>query len=275
MGKFLVYAGEQSYGAEEIAACLGILTSMSGEASCLLAHIGIKGEGAEQGFHFPRRMDNRLEPHFSEEGMDALFRLSESGKLTRDNLMNYTLPILRGRLDLASGHERSSRQNLSAKERIYRQIWRTAAMQYDRIIVQGSEWTIQQSGPEPQDTSIVVLRQNKGILERFYNRYSLTDQTWRRQCLIALYPYDEASVLSTKNVKRIFGGGVQVVGIPHSTDFSNAWNTGEVLSFLLRNKSSIKKSQINYSFMNALRQLIDCCNVYDKASKFKDQEEVV
>ncbi|GGA24996.1 hypothetical protein [Paenibacillus physcomitrellae] len=254
MGKFLIYDGENSFGAPEIAAAAAMESGLNRFGASLLVHLGSKGEGAEQGFLSPGKSDMHREQIVAEEGMDALFRLAESGRLSGDNVSDYTLPLLKGQLDLASGHGFPARQGLAAKELIYRRIWQKAAGKYSRIFIQGSEWMLHQSGIEPEDRQIVVLRQNRGVLQRYYHRV-LSNQPGDRRHLIVLYPYDESSVLSVKNVKRLFGGAMPIIGVPHCTDYVNAWNNGEALAFMLRNQRSLRKSQTNFSFMTAVRNL--------------------
>ncbi|ANS74632.1 hypothetical protein AWM70_08570 [Paenibacillus yonginensis] len=254
MGKFLIYDGDHSFGASEIAAAAAMEAALSGFGTHLLVHLGSKGEGAEQGFLSLGKSDMHQGLMFAGEGMDALFQLAESGRLSSGNIVDYTFPLLKGRLDLAFGHELPVKRTLAGKEQVYRRIWDKAGGRYSRVIVQGSEWMLRQAGIGPGDKQIVVLRQNRGVLQRYYNRVTSNLAADNKE-LIVLYPYDENSVLSVKNVKRLFGRSLPIIGVPHCTDYVNAWNNGEAAAFMLRNRRTAKKAQPNSSFIMAIRQL--------------------
>jgi hypothetical protein len=263
MGKFVVYDGEYSYGASEIAGALAILYGMERPERCLLAHAGEQGNGAEQGFLSRGRREIHPE-RLVEEGMDSLVRLAESGRLSSANISNYTLPVIKGRLDLAAGHKRIREERRASPERQYMQIWQAAAGYYSRIFIEGHglrEW----QGEEITDRiTLVVLRQNRSVLERFYEQYKRSAYQGNRLIIPVLYPYDEHSVLNVKNVKRLFGSRLPVIGVPYNSDFTNAWNEGEAQAFMLRNRKAGSKKQANAGFINAVRQLMACCEEVEK-----------
>lgn len=97
--------------AANVAAACAVTVGLHYPLRVLLLNDGRHGSGVEEGLragsrHAPESgpgdtgaMDTRL----SEYGADALLRLSASGLLTKANYSDYTLPVIRGRLDLATG----------------------------------------------------------------------------------------------------------------------------------------------------------------------------
>ncbi|WP_223066249.1 hypothetical protein [Paenibacillus caui] len=256
MGKFIIYDGESCIGSAEIAFSMAVTSSLVNPEKCLLLHVGRKGDGAEQGI-VP--VNRRVGPSYlplADEGMDALTRLAASGRLNSRNISDYTLPMISNRLDLATGSELSEDMDCAKKEQIYRNIWRAAAGCYERIYVQGADWRTADSMMAEGDVAVAVLRQNRVVLEQFFSRLQGMETALIRPCMIAISHYDAFSSLSVRNIRRMFGSRIPIVGVPYNTGFSNAWNNSEAAAFIQRNLSSSGRSRQNAPFITALKQLV-------------------
>lgn len=258
MGKYMIVDGSGCYGAAEVAAPLAIVSGFINAGACLLANLGHYGEGAEQGIHAASPYSGNRYLPLAETGMSALARLSSSGRLDRQNLRNYTVPLIQGRLDYAAGYQEANLPENRLVKSVNRDICQTAAACYERIYLLGMSLIEALAGAEAEDVIVVVLRQNITVLERFYNLLHRIGPGGNRSLVMVLQNYDELSSLSVRNIKRRFGKDVPLIAIPYSTRFSNAWNQSETLTYIQRNLVA-GKNHSESSLIDSFRHLDGCC----------------
>lgn len=224
-------------GSAEVAAAFGVQAGLYDKYHLLLMNYGFSGTGIEEGFPTRNRvLDRDFGLPVQDYGMEALLRLAESGRLYQANMMDYTYPLLQGRLDLADGMQTISDLRDPSYFDHVEAILNMAERYYDIIVTQisGSDSILMESLRE-DDILIAVLRQNRVELDRFFKVVDGSDTVRENKPMAIVIPqYDAASKWSLQNIKRRYNCEVPMIGIPYHTEFSDAWNGQDIIAFFRR-----------------------------------------
>ncbi|AWB44859.1 hypothetical protein DCC85_11940 [Paenibacillus sp. CAA11] len=232
MNKVIVWNAEDAIGAKEITAALAVSHSLQYSGGVIVGHHGPRGTSVDEGLG--QRLEGEGLVPAMDEGFTALYRLSESGRLHSQSLKNFTCPLIKERLDLVTGYQLPVHWQDSEVIQNVHHIWRIAAECYDGVYVNVTEEQAALSMLEPGDLGIVVLRQNAGSIRRFFTEHAGRLSTIGIPIIITLWSYDPMASCSTRNLQRKYGQQFRVYGIPYNTQFTDAWNAGEVVPFFQR-----------------------------------------
>lgn len=224
-------------GSSEVAAAFSVQAGLHDKYHLLLLNYGNSGMGVEEGFLARNYESNRdLRLPVQDYGMEALMRLAESGRLYQANLMDYTYPLLQGRLDLADGMQTANDQRDPLYFEQLEAIMNMAAHYYDIIVTQVSgPGSILMDNLQEDDTLIAVLRQNRVELDTFFELVDRSGATGGNMPKALVIPhYDAASKWSLQNIKRRYNCEIPMIGIPYHTEFSDAWNGQDIIAFFRR-----------------------------------------
>jgi len=248
-------------GSAEVAAVFGVQAGLCEKYHLLLMNGGAAGTGIEEGFSLrDKELDSDLSIPIQDHGLEALMRLAESGRLHHADFTDYTYPLLPGRLDLVDGLKREGilREALSIAE--LEIVLKRAEQHYDIIVMQLSgvhalaqdrKWL----GNE--DLLIAVLRQNRVELDTFFEESGRMDRsTGATPLAIVLHQYDAASKWSLQNIKRRYNCDVPMIGIPYHTEFSDAWNGQEIISFFRRYRLLKGRGYEREQFLFSCKELV-------------------
>lgn len=246
-------------GSAEVAAAFGVQAGLHEKYHFLLMNCGYSGTGLEEGFP-PRdnELGKELRMPVQDHGMEALLRLAESGKLLQANMTDYTYPLLQGRLDLAEGMQSisNSRHPLHSVE--LEAILNMAERLYDIIIMQLSgAGSLYSDRLREEDTLIAVLRQNRLELDTFFEMAGRSETIRGIAPLaIVIHQYDAASKWSLQNIKRRYNCEVPMIGIPYHTEFSDAWNGQDIISFFRRYRLLKGRGYEREQFLFSCKELV-------------------
>lgn len=257
MGKYIIVDGPNSFGAAEIGCALAVYSGFTNQGKCLLINSGIQGEGIEMGVvHNHKKIAKGPLSTFKDTGMSSLARLSACGRLSTRNFRNYTLPLIENRLDLAPGYHEADRYEFHPDQGLQEQIWNTAAAYYERVYIGGMPLEEALLWQEPGDIVIVVLRQNRLVLDQLFEMLGKRKALSDSPIIIVIHHYDELSSLSTRNLRREYGKHYLIIGVPYSSSYANAWNQSETLKFLQRNLPESGSTRTEYGrFVSRIKQL--------------------
>lgn len=245
-------------GSAEVAAAFGVQAGLCDKYHLLLMNCGYSGTGLEEGF--PARdleHDRDLSLPIQDYGMEALMRLAESGRLFQANMTDYTYPLLQGRLDLADGIKtindlrHPSFAHLEA-------IMDIAERYYDIVVMQTSgSCSLFTDRQREEDTLIAVLRQNRVELDTFFEIVGSNAVRGNTPLAVVIHQYDAASKWSLPNIKRRYNCKIPMIGIPYHTEFSDAWNGQDIISFFRRYRllkgRGYEREQFLFSFKELAR----------------------
>lgn len=221
-------------GAAEMAASCAICMALTDPGRVLLFNEEPSGTGVETGF-FRREISRFLAPSPAvETGRKALLRMAANHRLTKANFIDYTHPILKGRMDLVRGGLPDGEPGSAVDENKMDSIYRVADQVYDWIFTRSLSNPLSNQGSsqarESQEIRITVLRQNRTELEQFFEGTAVsTGEEPSLVDMIVLDHYDPFSRWSAGNIRRRFSCAVPMYTVPYSTAFRDAWNDAELL----------------------------------------------
>ncbi|GAA0137251.1 hypothetical protein YSY43_40920 [Paenibacillus sp. YSY-4.3] len=248
-------------GSAEVAAAFGVQAGLHEKHHLLLINCGIAGTGIEEGFLLrDDGLDIDLSLPVQDYGMEALMRLAESGRLLQADMTDYTYPLLPGRLDLADGLKPMSAPRESLLTTGLGAILNIAERYYDIIVMQlsGVDAMSLDSGMlRNEDTFVAVLRQNRVELDTFFEMNGRIEwATCDMPKAIVVHQYDAASKWSLQNIKRRYNCDVPMIGIPYHTEFSDAWNGQDIISFFRRYRLLKGRGYEREQFLFSCKELV-------------------
>ncbi len=219
----------------------------------LMAQVHSANDALEKCF-FSDFESKRNQSMVESNGIDALIRMVKNGKLTPEQIVNYTLPIMKdSRLDLLIGTGNPDEKLFYENAEEITRILKLASKTYDLVLIDTPSGL---SNPISHDvlmhaTGVVVcLNQNKSVLENF-DELKEYESLRVRNPLICLGRYDQHLSLSANNIKRRFGFK-EVVGIPQSSDIQEAINNHTLLHYIGRQIEERRKDHHHFFMKTSL-----------------------
>ncbi|RRJ65922.1 hypothetical protein EHV15_25610 [Paenibacillus oralis] len=250
-----------------VAAVCAVTMGLHFPLRVLLFNDGRHGSGVEEGLRAGSRHASEagsgesgiLGSRLSEYGIEALLRLSASGMLTKANYSDYTLPVIRGRLDLATGFRAGGLHGTSelSEGQDLLELALAAEQSYDLVLRHAPrirELPEALAGSE-EEVVVAVLQQRRSQLDDFFDALAKQTVTSRRKLCVILAPYDSGSGLNLANLKRRYRRALPVFGIPYDTEFANAWNDRDILSFFRRYRLLPKRGGSREAVLASCRDL--------------------
>jgi len=211
----------------------------------------------ESSFIKANRKDGLLT--FSDTGIDALERLARSNRLTAEKVSDYTVSVLKERLDLLVGSSKPSISMFEDIGDVLDIIFSVAKEYYDLCLIDvhsGTQNEVTKKVLNESDLIVVNLNQNIHVLERFFNREDYLDVLDEKPYVIVLSQYDHKSQYTVKNIKRRFKCTQPIFTVPYNTNYRDASNNQAVIEYFLRARN-FTKNNLNYFFMEELRKLAE------------------
>jgi hypothetical protein len=197
---------------------------------------------------------------FAECGVEALLRLVASGRLTTNNISN-TYSFLNNRLDLAAGVKDSS-MSIPEQSRYMRDMYSVAAQRYDHVLLQatGKSELATALNLQTNDLIVISLSQHRTSLDDFFAGEFYNNNHGNVEMMIAVTPYDARSKWSLQNIKRRYNCKLPLFGLPYHTQFADAWNARDVISYFLRykiaNRRLNSKADLVTNFYNLTNEMM-------------------
>lgn len=202
-------------------------------------------------FIFPGNSENILgnrENIFESNGLDEVLKLAVSGQLTKNNIVYYTINIIKDRLDFLGYSDNYQTRGRKRLEGWFEYIINCAAHNYDIILCDLSAGLMKMSAEilGLLDLLAVNINQNINVLNDYFScqiipesPYKFLYSTGSNQCLpenisiiYILGMYDKESLFTSDFIKREYGIREQVFKIHRNTDFQNALNKGGIVDFI-------------------------------------------
>lgn len=245
-------------GSTALAASLPVALAAEFKVKCLLLHGGKAGERVEQAYSLRKEPLDHSIATFQDEGMSALERLAASGRLTPDNLRDYTVSLLPDKLDLLSAHPNPFVMGDDRRRSLMAQIIRTASRSYDVIVADAGNGHPNAEDRMLLDSSKLVLiglNQNLRSLEGCLDHKSKMEMDIPDEKVgYIVGRYDRNSHCTLQNIKRRFGLKGMLEGVPYCTEIANAWNSRNLQSSILRGRGGGDRRRIT-PYFQAVRSI--------------------
>ncbi|WP_018752836.1 hypothetical protein [Paenibacillus sanguinis] len=235
MSRLLFWDGGQGIAAEIATAC-AIMLGLHYSQRVLLLNQGRVSSGPEEGLRQAvlRHQAGRANRELDEFGMAALLRMAASGRLKPGNIADYTLPLLRGRLDFAGGLQHDGLALAGEGEQEVAALLQMAEQAYDLVVLhlQGRRRLSEAlRSRQKGDIMVAVLPQRRAQLEAFFNDIAPYLSRQHPDICVAISSFDAKSHWSLANIQRRYKSGLPIFGIPHQSEFMDAWNDQDILTF--------------------------------------------
>ncbi|MFD5853169.1 hypothetical protein ACFWGC_23745 [Cytobacillus pseudoceanisediminis] len=194
---------------------------------------------------------------FSDTGLDALERLARSNRLTPDKVSDYTLSLLKGRLELLAGAVRPDASTFDNISEVIDLILAVAKECYELCFIDahsGTKNDITKRVLKESDLIVVNLNQNIHVLNRFFQKDDYLSELDSKPYIIVISQYDPKSHLTVKNIQRKYKCKAPIFTVPYNTNFRDACNQQNVMEYFLRARNFTKKHP-DYFFVNEIRKI--------------------
>lgn len=240
MSRLLFWDGGQGIAAEIATSC-AIMLGLHYPQRVLLLNQGRISSGPEEGLRqsILRHQAGLADKTLAEFGMDALLRMAASGRLRPENFADYTLPLLRGRLDLAGGLQHGGLALAGEGDHEVAAMLQMAEQAYDLVVLhfQGRRRLSEALRSRREgDILIAVIPQRRAQLELFFTDVAPYLARQQPGVCVVISSFDANSHWSLANIQRRFKSSLPIVGIPYHSEFSDTWNDQDILTFFRKYK---------------------------------------
>lgn len=232
-------------GSSSLAASVAVTIGNLYRGRLLLTHLGRRHTGIETGF--PKQEHRMDDPslQLQEGGWDAVARLVLRGTLSRDNISNYTTPVLEQTLDMLEGTSGFGVAPPLLSSGLVRTVMDTADQYYDLTLVDagsGAGWgSVQHEACTRAKLAVLSLTQNIRELDAFFESVSPLSTYSALPLLMVLGKYDVHAQANVANIRRRYGYKGALHTVPYSTEFLDAWNRRDVVGHVQRGVRSEKE----------------------------------
>lgn len=193
----------------------------------------------------------------SDSGIDALSRFIKFNKVTNEDFANYTISLLKNKLDLLIGTRGTSwEMYINEFASVMDRILSSANKYYDLVYVDTNSGKndISDGVIKKSDLLVVNLCQNSIVLDDFFER-SIKELN-NKNVVYMLGNYNPDSRLNIKNIKYRYGFKQEFGVIPYNVEFNDALSEGKVIDFFIKNRQ-VKKDDPNFYFINETRKSVE------------------
>ncbi|KAB3525456.1 P-loop NTPase family protein [Alkaliphilus serpentinus] len=229
---------------------IALMTALEYRFKILLTHNHFERSTLETSL-FEGRYIQSERRDLSDIGIDALSRFIKFNKIDKENFSNYATTILKNRMDVLFGTNKTNRGLFNSELEAVIDIFLTSARDYYDLIffdLAAGENRLSNSILEASDLIIVNLNQNLNLIEDFFNKHPIS----LSKAFFLIGIYDKDSRYNLKVLKRKYKELKNSAVVPYNREFADSCNEGRAVEFLLRNLEAPKDDR-NYDFIKELR----------------------
>ncbi|QYK67756.1 MULTISPECIES: hypothetical protein [Paenibacillus] len=232
-------------GSSSLAAAIAVTIGNLYRGRLLLTHLGRKYTGIESGLPIQEYGMDDPTLQLQEGGWDAAARLVLRGTLSKENIRNYTTPVLEHTLDVLEGTSSFGAAPPLLSPGLVRAVMDTANQYYDLTLIDagsGAGWgAVQHEACARAKLAVLSLTQNMRELDAYFESVSPLSTYSSLPLLIVLGKYDVHSQVNETNIRRRYGYKGALYTVPYSTGFMDAWNRRDVIGHVQREVRSGKE----------------------------------
>ncbi|MDQ0046010.1 hypothetical protein J2T18_000282 [Paenibacillus polymyxa] len=231
-------------GSSSLAAAIAITIGNLYRGRLLLTHLGRRHTGIESGLPIQEYGMDDPTLQLQEGGWDAAARLVLRGTLSKENIRNYTTPVLEHTLDVLEGTSSFGAAPPLLSPGLVRAVIDTANQYYDLTLIDagsGAGWgAVQHEACARAKLAVLSLTQNMRELDAYFESVSPLSTYSSLPLLIVLGKYDVHSQVNETNIRRRYGYKGALYTVPYNTGFMDAWNRRDVIGHVQREVRSGK-----------------------------------
>ncbi len=196
----------------------------------------------------------------SDTGVDALDRLLRSNKLTPENIANYAVPVIKGRLELLYGTFKNDKDSYSRILETMPVIIDYANQFYDIVLVdlnKGYESAEVNEILKRSDLIVFTMNQSLSVLKNVFKNIDTLKILQEKPIIPVIGRYDRFSVYNERNIARKFNYKKKIYTMPYNTQFFDSCNDGSAANFFIQNANANIGTDRNGFFISEISTLTD------------------
>lgn len=199
-----------------------------------------------------------------ENGIEGLFKLITSNKLTPSIITDYTRVVFKGRLEVVTGFTTSrtkTQDEIEEFKRIensYIELIRTANQYYDMVIVdldKRLDSKIKEDILNLSNVNVFVLSQKMESINRYNEIKHQGDEMARYKCIPVIGKYIKQYKYNSKNIARYLQEKQELDLLPLNLLYMEAAEESKVVDLFLKLRNVKDKTDENYIFMQCTLDL--------------------
>jgi len=200
-----------------------------------------------------------------ESGIEGLYKLITSKKLTPTTITDYTKVIFKGRLEVLAGFSGLKNKSIEANiedsrniEKTYAELIRIANQYYDMVIVDLDKMLKTETKEEIlkiSDVNVYVLSQKLESINRFSELKNNNQELMKNRCIPVIGKYINKYKYNSKNIARFLQERKEFDVIPFNLLYMEATEESNVADLLLKLRNVKDKTDENYIFMQSILNL--------------------
>lgn len=201
----------------------------------------------------------------NDNGIEGIYKLVMSNKLTPDIITDYTKVVFKGRLEVIAGFSESRIRTLQGNleeikkiEASYADFIKTANQYYDIVIVDLDKRISRKMQEEILNLSqvnVYVLTQRLESLNRYNQLRQDNKELMQTKCIPVISKYISNYKYNSKNIARYLGQKQEFDLIPFNLLYMAAADEASVADLFLKLKNIKDKTDENYIFMQCTLNL--------------------
>ena len=200
-----------------------------------------------------------------ETGIEGLYKLITSNKLTPSIITDYTKVIFKGRLEVISGFSelkikalQNNIEELRKIEESYVELIRVASQYYDIVIVDLDKRVntkVQEDILKISNVNVYVLSQRLESVNRYKELKAKNQNLFKTMCIPVIGKYMDKYKYNSKNIARYLGEKKELDVVPFNLLYMEAADEIKVVDLFLKLKNVKDKTDENYIFMQSVLNL--------------------
>ena len=213
----------------------------------------------------------------NDNGIEGLYKLATSNKLTPNIITDYTKVVFKGRLEVLAGFSESriktlqnNIEELKKIESSYTDLIKTANQYYDIVIVDLDKRisrNIQEEILNLSQVNVYVLSQRLESINRYRELRDANKELVKTKCVPVIGKYMSNYKYNSKNIARYLAQKQELDLMPFNLLYMAAADEASVADLLLKLKNVKDKTDENYIFMNCINNLSN--NILKKLQEMK------
>ena len=192
-----------------------------------------------------------------DSGINGLFKLAESNRLTPEVIHDYTKIIFKNRLEVLYSPKKIEKERASTIMEEYKNIIVNASRYYDYVIVdlkKGLEYQSQLEILTISDVLVASVEQSTKAIESFLAENQI--KSLRNKLVWNICKYDNKSKFNSKNITRKILRKEKIYETPYNTLVFDAIQEDTIIGLLIRLKT-LKNEDANLEFINKIQELVN------------------
>ena len=200
-----------------------------------------------------------------ETGIEGLFKLITSNKLTPDIITDYTKVVFKDRLEVITGASgipnnslQGNQEDFLRYEECYTDLIRKANQHYDLVIVDLDKMLTLKTKEDIlkiSDVNVFVLSQKMESINRYIELRNNNQDLIKNRCIPVIGKYISKYKYNSKNIARYLQQRAEMDTMPFNLLYMEAAEEAMVPDLLLKLKNVKDKTDENYIFMQSTLNL--------------------